>query len=90
MIIINIKIKNMNEKKVTVYSTPTCMYCNMLKAFFDEKGVVYDAIDISVDTEKAKMISEKTGQLGVPVTDINGEYIVGFDQEKISEMLDLK
>jgi glutaredoxin-like YruB-family protein len=79
----------MEEKKVVVYTTPTCMYCNMLKAFFDEKEVKYEMIDVSVNTEKAKYLAEKTGQLGVPVTEIDGEFIIGFDQEKISEILGL-
>jgi glutaredoxin-like YruB-family protein len=79
----------MEEKKVVVYTTPTCMYCNMLKAFFDEKKIKYEAVDISIDSEKAKYIAEKTGQLGVPVTEIDGEFIIGFDQVKISEILNL-
>lgn len=76
-------------KKVIIYTTPTCMYCNMLKAFLDEKEVKYEAVDVSVDDEKKKYIAEKTGQLGVPVTEIDGEFITGFDQEKISEILGL-
>jgi glutaredoxin-like YruB-family protein len=79
----------MEEKKVVVYTTPTCMYCNMLKAFFDEKKIKYEAVDISIDSEKAKYVAEKTGQLGVPVTEIDGEFIIGFDQVKISEILNL-
>lgn len=77
------------EKKVIIYTTATCMYCNMLKAYFDDKGVKYESVDISENPEKGKEIVEKTGQLGVPVTEIDGEYVVGFDQEKISNILGL-
>lgn len=80
---------NTNEKEVTVFSTPTCMYCNMLKAYLDDKGVKYTAIDVSTDQEKAKYVAEKTGQMGVPVTEIDGKFIVGFDQPQIAEILGL-
>jgi glutaredoxin-like YruB-family protein len=77
------------QKKVTVFSTPSCMYCNMLKAYFDEKGIIYEAIDVSENQEKAKYITEKTGQLGVPVTEIDGTFVIGFDQPKIAELLNI-
>jgi glutaredoxin-like YruB-family protein len=75
------------EKKVTVFTTPTCMYCNMLKAYLDDKGVKYESVDVSTDQEKARYIAEKTGQLGVPVTEIDGTFIIGFDQPQIAELL---
>ena len=78
------------EKKVTVFTTPTCMYCNMLKAYLDDKGVNYESVDVSIDQEKAKYIAEKTGQLGVPVTEIDGTFIIGFDQPQIAELLGLE
>ena len=77
------------ETKVTVFSTPSCMYCNMLKAHLDEKEVTYTAVDVSVDQEQAKYIAEKTGQLGVPVTEIDGKFIIGFDQPQIAELLNI-
>ncbi|PID83108.1 NrdH-redoxin [Candidatus Campbellbacteria bacterium] len=80
----------MKEEKVIVYSTPVCMYCNMLKDWFDEKGVKYESIDVSQDPEKARFIAEKTGQLGVPVTQIGeGDFVLGFDQVKLTEILKL-
>ncbi len=78
------------EKKVTVFTTPTCMYCNMLKAYLDDKGVEYEAVDVSTNQEKARYIAEKTGQLGVPVTEIDGTFIIGFDQPQIAELLGLE
>jgi len=79
---------------VKVYSTPTCMYCNLLKDFLTEKEVAFDAIDVADDAEARDMIVEKSGQMGVPVTIIAGDdgeesVIVGFDEATISEKLDL-
>ncbi len=77
------------EKKVIIYTTPTCMYCNMLKAYLDDNNVNYESYDVSEDQEKARYMVEKTGQMGVPVIEIDGEFIVGFDQERIKELLNL-
>ena len=78
------------QKKVIVYSTPTCMYCNMIKAYFEEKGVEFTEIDLTVDQEKGRYVVEKTGQMGVPVTEIDGEFVIGFNQPVIAEMLGLE
>ncbi len=77
------------KPKVKVYSTPTCVYCVTLKKFLEEKGVEYEEIDVSVDDVAAKEMVEKSGQMGVPVIEIDSEIIVGFDKEKISEKLGL-
>ena len=74
---------------VKVYSTPTCMYCNLLKDFLKEKGVEYEAIDVAENAEAREYIVEKSGQMGVPVTEIDDEVIVGFDEAAISEKLGL-
>lgn len=74
---------------ITVYSTPTCPFCKQLKAFLDEHNVEYTNYDVSNDTEKAKEMIQKSGQMGVPVSDINGEIVVGFDKKKIQELLGL-
>jgi len=76
-------------KKVKMYSTPTCGYCNLAKDFFDEKGVKVDVFDVSVDDEKRQELIDKSGQMGVPVIEIGEEIIVGFDQDRISELLEL-
>ncbi len=76
-------------KKVIVYSTSTCSFCIKLKQFLDEKKVEYEAIDVSTDPEKAQEMMQKTGQMGVPVIDIEGEIIVGFDKGKIESALGL-
>ena len=72
-----------DEKKVTVYSTPTCPWCTKAKEFLKENKVSFDDVDVSADHQKAKEMVEKSGQMGVPVIDINGTIIIGFDQERI-------
>ncbi len=77
-------------KKVRIYSTPTCTYCIVLKRYLDEKGVDYEEVDISKDEKAQKEMVEKTGQMGVPVTEIGEELVIGFDKNKIEELLDDK
>ena len=75
---------------VTIYSTPTCPYCKQTKEFLNENNVEFTDIDVSSDAAKAQEMIEKSGQMGVPVLDIDGEIIVGFDREKISEKLGIE
>ncbi len=72
---------------VIVYSTQTCPYCNMAKAYFKEKGIEFQDFDVSQDHDKAHEMIEKSGQQGVPVIDVNGKIIIGFDRAKIEEAL---
>lgn len=76
-------------KNVVIYSTPSCVYCKMAKAYFDEKGIKYSDKDVMVDVEARKEMMEKSGQLGVPVIDIGGKIIVGFDKGAIKDLLEL-
>ena len=76
--------------KVVVYSTPTCPYCHMAKAFLKEQKVQFADYDVSQDEGKAREMIEKSGQQGVPVIDIDGEIVVGFDKGRIKELLKLK
>jgi len=73
--------------KVKVYSTATCPWCHKVKEFLDEKKVKYEDIDVGADKKAAEEMVEKSGQMGVPVTDINGTIIVGFDKEAIEKAL---
>ena len=73
--------------KIKVYSTPACPYCVTLKEFLKEKGFEYEDIDVSQDQVMADEMVEKSGQMGVPVVDIDGKIIIGFDKEKINEIL---
>ncbi|MBD3259098.1 NrdH-redoxin [Candidatus Woesearchaeota archaeon] len=77
------------KKKVVVYSTPTCPFCNHVKEFLKENDIEFEDIDVSKSQDKAKEMVEKSGQMGVPVIDIEGEIIVGFDKEKIKKALGL-
>ena len=75
------------SKKVTVYSTPTCPFCIRTKQFLKDNNIQFEDIDVSEDPEKADEMIKKTGQMGVPVIEIDGEIIVGFDKEKIDAWL---
>lgn len=75
--------------EVKIYSTPVCPYCNTLKAFLKEKGVSFEDIDVSKDQKLVDELVEKSGQMGVPVVEIDGQIIVGFDREKISKLLNI-
>ena len=75
--------------KVTIYTTPTCVYCKMTKVFFDENNVAYEEKDVSVDAAARDEMVAKSNQMGVPVIDIDGELTVGFDKEKISKLLNI-
>lgn len=77
------------QKKVTVYSTPTCHFCVMAKDYFAQNKVAYDAFDVASDLEKRKEMVEKSGQLGVPVIVIGDDVIVGFDKSRIDQILNL-
>ncbi len=72
---------------IKVYSTPTCPYCVTLKKFLKEKGIEFVDIDVSADEKELQEMIEKSGQMGVPVIDINGQIVVGFDREKIMQLL---
>jgi len=75
--------------KIIVYSTENCPYCHQLKDFLKEHNIKFTGIDVSKDQEKAKEMIEKSGQMGVPVMDIDGKIIIGFDKEKIKKELKL-
>ena len=72
---------------VTIYSTPTCPWCKKTKEWMKENNVEFTDIDVSRDQEKVKEMMEKSGQMGVPVIDIDGTIIVGFDVEAIKKAL---
>ncbi len=74
-------------KSVTIYSTPTCVYCNMAKTFFQANNVQYTEHNVAADLEKRKEMIDKTGQMGVPVIDLGGEIVIGFDEPKIRTAL---
>lgn len=75
---------------VKIYSTPTCPYCKQAKEFFKEKGVKFTDVDVSKDQKAQEEMVKKSGQMGVPVIDINGTVVVGFDRAKIESLLGKK
>lgn len=75
--------------KVKVYSTQSCPYCFMAKDFLKDNEIAFDDIDVSKDSKAAQEMIKKSGQQGVPVIDINGKIIVGFDKEAIKKELKL-
>jgi len=73
--------------EVKVYSTPTCPWCVKAKEFLKEKKIKFEDYDVSKDSGKAEEMIGKSGQMGVPVIEVNGKIIVGFDPKKIIEAL---
>jgi glutaredoxin-like YruB-family protein len=79
-----------NQPRVIVFSTPTCSFCNMAKKYFRERGIRFKDVDVSRDSAAARDMLRRSGQSGVPVIDINGKIVVGFDRPKIDKYLGLK
>jgi len=75
---------------VRLFTTPTCPYCYTLKEFLKEHNVAFEEIDISQDSKSRDFIIEKTGKMEVPVIDIEGEIIAGFDRQKIVKLLKIE
>ncbi|MBU2564437.1 glutathione S-transferase N-terminal domain-containing protein [Patescibacteria group bacterium] len=75
--------------KVRVFSTPTCPFCVTLAEYLKEKGVEFEYIDVSVNEQAQKEMIDKSGQMSVPVIEIDGEIVIGFDQDKINKLLKL-
>jgi len=75
------------QPRVIVFSTPTCSYCNMAKKYFREKGIKFKDVDVSRDASAARDMLRRSGQQGVPVIDIGGKIVIGFDRPKIDKYL---
>lgn len=74
-------------KQVTIYSTPTCVYCKMAKEYFKQNKVEYAEKDVSQDHDALHEMVEKSGQMGVPVIDIGGKVVVGYNLPEIKQLL---
>lgn len=72
---------------VQIYSTPTCVYCKHAKEYFTENNIAFTEHDVAADLEARKDMVEKTGQMGVPVIDIDGEITIGFDKARLAGLL---
>lgn len=77
----------MKNNKVIVYSTPTCPYCVYAKDYFKKNNVAFEDVDVTRDHARAQEMIQKSGQMGVPVIDINGNIIVGFQPEAFASLL---
>jgi glutaredoxin-like YruB-family protein len=77
----------MAKNEITIYSTPSCHFCLLAKEWFKEKGVEFKDVDVSRDHDAAKEMIEKSGQMGVPVVEINGELIIGFRPDVFEGLL---
>ncbi|OHA01026.1 MAG: NrdH-redoxin [Candidatus Sungbacteria bacterium RIFCSPHIGHO2_02_FULL_49_12] len=73
--------------KVKIYSTPPCVYCKMAKAFFKENNIEFQEVDVASDSKAREEMIKKSGQIGVPVIDVGGKVIVGFDKPRLSQAL---
>jgi glutaredoxin 3 len=80
---------NKEQKSVTIYSTPTCAFCNLAKAFFKENNIEYTEHDVANDAEQRNEMIKKSGQMGVPVIIIGDEMVIGFDESNIRSLLGL-
>ena len=76
--------------KITIYSTPTCVYCKMAKAFFQANDVAYEEKNVASDQVALKEMMDKSGQLGVPVIDVDGQIVVGFDKTTLIKLAGIK
>ncbi|MFH1478303.1 MAG: glutaredoxin domain-containing protein [Candidatus Omnitrophota bacterium] len=74
-------------KNVKIYSTSTCSYCVMAKKYLKDNNIEFENIDVGSDPQAGQEMMEKSGQMGVPVLDIDGEIVVGFDKTRIASLL---
>lgn len=78
-----------DDKKVKIYSTPTCPYCKMAKEYLNENNIAFDDVNVGEDQQAAQEMVEKSGQMGVPQIVIGEKWIVGFDKDAINDALGL-
>ncbi len=78
------------QKRVIIFSTPTCSYCVKVKRYLKDKGIRFKDIDVSRDMKAAQDMERRTGQRGVPVLLIDNKPVVGFDVSKINRLLDIE
>ncbi len=74
---------------VTVYSTQTCAYCKMAKAYLKQNEIPYKEVDVGSDAKAAQEMVERSGQMGVPVIQVGSQLIIGFDKDALSKALHL-
>ncbi len=77
------------DKKVVIYSTSTCHFCHMAKEFFTENNVAFEDVNLSENPARINEMVEKSGQRGVPVIFVDNEMVIGFDEDRLKELLGL-
>lgn len=75
---------------VKVYSTPVCPYCQMAKDFLKKNAIAYQEIDVSKNEQSFQEMVQKSGQMGVPVFDVRGTIVVGFNRRALAQLLDIQ
>lgn len=86
----NASAEGKSVKNVTVYSTPSCSWCNTLKTWLRKNGIVFTDVDVSRNQQAAHEMVQRSGQQGVPQTLINGQIVVGFNQQRLKELLEIQ
>ncbi len=81
---------SVKQPRVIIFTTPTCTYCNALKRYLRQHKIKFKDVDISRDPRAARDVVRRTGQMGVPVVDIGGKIVIGFDRPKIDRLLGLR
>lgn len=84
------KLSKTDMQTITIYTTPTCHFCHGAKAFFKEHSIAYTEKDVSGNSVAREEMISKSGQMGVPVIDIDGKIVEGFDEVKLRELLGIK
>lgn len=74
---------------ITIYSTPACTYCKMAKQYLTANNIAFTEKDVALDPVAMEEMLKKTGQMGVPVIDVNGNIVIGFDREELAKLLNL-
>ncbi len=77
-------------QEIKVYSTPTCHYCHKLKEFLKEHKIKFKEVNVAEDYEAGMRMVEQTGQQGVPVTEIDGKFVIGFNVPELKKLLKIK
>ena len=74
---------------INIYSTPSCPYCHMVKDYLKSKNIEFNDYNVAEDQAKAQEMVQKSGQMGVPVIEIENNILVGFDKPEIDRLLNL-
>lgn len=81
------KASSRTQPRVIIFTTPTCSFCNQAKRYLRDRGIRFNEVDVSRDEAAARDMVRRSGQQGVPVIDIGGRIVVGFDRNRINQLL---